>query len=203
MMNRLLLSVALLMIGYGASAQMHTGSFSAGWMMTTPLSDKEFVDEASPRGFRVNYVKFMDDHLAFGADVSYTTLDSYVPRRTYYYDGGAITTDVYNYMYYLTLGAQAQYYFLPDKRVNPFASVSSGIAFTQYKIFYNVYSNDASETSFFVRPEAGVAFLLNERKTLGLKTTFGYEMATNKSKDFDVKNFSALNFQIGVIFFLD
>jgi outer membrane protein len=134
---------------------------------------------------------------------SYNTLDDYVPRRTYDFPGGAITTDIYNYLYYFTIMGNAQYYFVQGEKFIPYASLGMGVAFSEYRIFYNVYEDTDSQTSFVVRPEIGTLFRVKEYASWGLKSSVSYDFAANKSDYFEVDNFSGISFQIGVVLFTD
>lgn len=200
---RYLLTLAVLFYALNASAQLAEGAFHVGWTTTKPLSDKNYVSGTTSRGLRFGYTKFINERFGFGGEGFFTSLDKYVPRQTYYYDGGAITTDLYNYLYYFTLGGHGQYYFRKSGLLIPFASLGAGVSYTQYKLFYNVYSDHDSRTAFYMRPEVGAMLRFKKYGSLGLKTTIGYEYTNNKSQSFDVKNFTAMNFQIGFVLLTD
>jgi hypothetical protein len=200
---RSILVFLFLLNAFMASAQLFDGVFHIGWNTTKPLSDKDFIEGTTSRGLRLGYTKYINNRFGVGLEGMYTTLDEYVPRQTYYYDGGAITTDIFNYLYYFTIGAQGQYYFLEAGKLQPYAAMGIGITFTEYKLFYNIYSDSDSRNSLYLRPELGVNYRFKEYGGWGLKSTIGYEYATNKSEYFDIRNFSAINFQFGVVFFTD
>src|SRR5688572_23930722 len=193
----------LLIIGLSASAQMNESSFHVGWNVLTPLSDKEFTSKTSTAGMRVGFSKFMNDRFGFGIEGSYNTLDDYVPLRIYELPGGAISTDVYNYLYYFTILANAQYYFMQGKKFIPYASLGMGIAFSEYRIFYNVYEDTDDQQSFVIRPEVGTLFRIKEYSRWGLKSSLSYDYSTNESDYFDVDNFSGISFQLGIVLFTE
>jgi outer membrane protein len=145
----------------------------------------------------------MNDRFGFGIEGGFNTLDDYVPRQTYEFPGGAITTDIYNYLYYFTLMGNAQYYFVQGKNFIPYASVAMGVAFSEYRIYYNVYSEGDTQTSFVVRPEIGTLFRVKEYASWGLKSSVSYDFAANKSDQFEVGNFSGINFLVGIVLFAD
>jgi hypothetical protein len=184
-------------------AQLYQSAFHVGWNTLKPLSDKEFTSKTSSAGARIGFSKFMNDRFGFGIEGSYNTLDDYVPRATYEFPGGAVTTDIYNYMYYFTVMGNAQYYFVQGKNFIPYASLGMGVAFTEYRIFYNVYEETDSQTSFVVRPEIGTLFRLKEHGSFGFKTSLSYDFAANKSDYFSIDNFSGLNLLFGIVLFAD
>lgn len=200
---RFLASIFFVLIGAGAFAQMNSSFLSVGWNTIKPLSDKDYTSKTSSAGMRISYSKLLNDRIGFGIEGGFNTLDDYVPRQTYEYPGGAITTDIYNYLYYYTLMANAQYYFVQGKNVIPYASLAMGAAFSEYRKYYNVYNDSDNKTSFVVRPEIGSLFRLKEYSSWGLKTAVSYDFASNKSDYFETDNFSGISFQVGVVLFMD
>jgi hypothetical protein len=195
--------IFLMWISFAASAQLYSGAFHVGLNILQPLSDKDYIDKTSAAGMRLGFSKFVNHKFGFGIEAAYSTLNDYIPRQTYVYDGGAFTTDFHTYLYYFTVMANAQYYFVQGKRFIPYASVGAGLAFNQYRIFYNVYEDMDDNTSFVIRPEVGTTFRFKEYSNFGLKGALSYDYAANESKYFGVKNFSAIGFQIGIVLFTD
>lgn len=182
-----------------AKGQEYNSAFHVGWNILVPFSDKDFTGSTSTAGIRAGYSKFLGERFGLGFEVGYSTLDDYVPLATYEFPGRAVTTDVYNYMYYFTLMANGQYYLSQGPRFITYTSLGMGVAFSQYKIFYNVYQEEDSNTGFVLRPEIGTLFKVKENSGFGLKAALGFEYATNKSDYFETKNFSGLNFQLGIV----
>jgi hypothetical protein len=202
-MVRSAILVIFILSSISTYAQYYSGAFHVGWNTLVPLSDKEYTGSTSSSGVRVGFSKFMNDRFGFGIEGSYNTLDDYTPRSTYEYPGGAITTDIYNYLYYFTVMANAQYFFVQGNKFIPYASLGMGVNFSEYRIFYNVYEDSDSQQAFVVRPEIGTLFRPKEYASWGLKSSLSYEYAANKSEYFDVGNFSGISFQIGVVLFTD
>jgi opacity protein-like surface antigen len=202
-MNRLFLFGFFLTVSLVSSAQLYESALHVGWNVTVPLSDKEFTSKTSPAGVRIGYTKFLNDRFGFGVEGSFTTLDDYTPLRTYEFPGGAISAEVYNYLYQFTVMANLQYYFIQGDRFIPYASLGMGMAFSEYHIYYNAFEDQDSQNGFAIRPELGTLFRMKEYARWGFKGSISYEYAANKSEHLEVDNFSGLNFQIGVVFFTD
>lgn len=198
-MIRVIVLFSLLVVSLAARGQQYDNAFHVGWSIFTPLSDKDFTGSTSTAGIRLGYTKFVNDRFGFGFEAGYATLDDYVPPTTYVHEGGAITTDVYNYLYYFTLMANGQYYFTPGKRFIPYTSLGLGVAFSEYKIFYNVYQDGDHKTGFVMRPELGTLFKVKEYGSFGLKAAVGFDYATNKSDYFETKNLSGFSIQLGIV----
>jgi hypothetical protein len=197
----ILFSLALLLI-LPVSAQIAESGFSMSWSVIKPTYT-EFVKSTSTRGMRIGYTKFFNERFGAGFDAGYSAIDDYVPRTTYESPGGAFTTDIYNYMYYYTGALVGQYYFKTSGLLIPYASLAAGATITEYRIYYNIYTDTDNRAGFLIRPEAGAYFRFKPYSTFGLKGSIGYEYATNKSDYFELKNFSNLNFQLGIMFFND
>lgn len=201
--NSTLVFFIFLIASVTTTAQSYQSAFHVGWNTLMPLSDKEFTNKTSSAGMRVGFTKFVSDHFGFGLEGSYNTLNDYVPLKTYGFPGGAITADVYNYLYYFTVTANAQYYFIQGGKFIPYAALGMGVAFNEYRIFYNVYEDADSQQGFVVRPEVGTLFRIREYASWGLKSSVSYDYATSKSEYLDVDEFSGLSFQIAVVLFTD
>lgn len=202
-MRSLILSILLILIVKVAQAQLYGGAFYIDWSTTKPLSDKDFNSQTNSSGLKLGYTKFQDDRFGWGVEALYTTLDDYRDRRTYVYDGGAITTDMYMYHYVFSLGLNAKYFIKPTEKLIPYVALGGGAFFSQYKLFYNVYVDEDSQIAFYTRPEAGVMYRFNTYKSFGLKASVNYDYAWNESEYFGIDNFSAINFQVGIVLFND
>lgn len=202
-MFRKYIFIAFLLCSATAKAQLYSSAFHAQWSILTPLSDKDYIASTSAAGMRIGFTKFINDKFGVGLEGGYSTLDDYTPRQTYTYPGGAFTTDFYNYLYYYTIMANGQYYFKQGERFIPYASLAMGVAFSEYRIFYNVYEEKDDRTGFVARPEVGVLFKVKEYSGWALKSSLSFDYAVNGSTKFNIGNLSGIGFQIGAVFFTD
>ncbi len=198
-MKKIISLFFLIAIASTAKGQEYDNAFHIGWNTLVPFSDKDFTGSTSTAGVRLGYTKFVNEKFGFGLEVGYSTLDDYVPLTTYENENGAVTTDIYNYLYYFTAMVNGQYYFSHGKRFIPYTSLGMGVALSEYKIFYNVFQESDHNTGFVIRPEIGTLFKVKEYTSFGLKAAIGFDYATNRSDYFETKNLSGFNFQIGVV----
>jgi hypothetical protein len=183
-----------------AQAQIAESGFHINWTIVKPTYT-DFVGKTSSRGVRLGFTRFINEHFGAGIEGGFNVLDDYVPRQTYYYPGGAITTDIFNYMYNYTLTVNGQYYFKKSGLFVPYAALHAGVIFTEYTLFYNAYSETESKAGIAMRPELGALYRFQTYGALGLKAAIGYEYAANKSESYGIDNFSGLNVQIGIVLF--
>jgi len=198
-MKKIPLLVILALYVMAVNAQPADGAFGFTLNVLKPTYT-DYVGQTSS-GFRVGYTRFNTEKFGWGFDVAYNTLNDYVPRQTYTYPGGAITTDIFNYMYYFTLMLNGQYYYRPTNRLIPYAALGAGLNATRYTLFYNVYQESDEKVGWAVRPEAGLIFRVKEYSAVGLKAALSWEYASNRSKAYNIDNFSALALQVGLVLF--
>ncbi|MBX2960870.1 MAG: hypothetical protein KF687_00060 [Cyclobacteriaceae bacterium] len=197
---RSIIFLTCFLLSASAVAQVAESGFHVTWSIMVPTY-KEYVGNTSTNNFRVGFTRFLNERFGFGIDGGYAVLDDYVPRQTYTYPGGAITTDMFNYMYYYTLTGSGKYFFIHDGLVVPYVALGAGASFTDYTIYYNAYTEVDEKFGFLIRPELGTYFRFEKYSALGLKASVTWDYTTNKSDHIDVKNFSGLGFQIGLVLF--
>ena len=198
---RFIVFIFFILLATSALAQMEGNVISIGWNTVKPLSNEDFVSKTSSSGLRVGFSKIVNERFGYGLEGGFNTLNDYVPRQTYEYPGGAITTDIYNYLNYYTLMASGQYYIVQTKNFIPYAGLAMGVAFTEYRQYYNVYNDSDAKTGFAIRPEIGTLIRINEDSRWGLKAAASYDYAANKSKYFETDNFAGISFQLGLVLF--
>lgn len=197
---RRLLVLLFTVVSFAASAQIYESGFHVTLNTLKTISDKDFIDRTSSAGIRLGYSKFLGERFGFGIEGGHSVLRGHDPYQTYYYDGGAISYESHRFVYYYTFMANGQYYFVQGKHFIPYASLGLGVAFSQYRLYYNVYQEEDKKTAFAVRPEVGTIFRIKEHAGWGLKAAVGYDYTTNKSDYFGTDNLSSLNVQFGFVF---
>jgi membrane associated rhomboid family serine protease len=200
MKKQIWIGLVFLMISVSLKAQIAESAFHMNWTILKPINSA-YIDNVSMQGIRIGYTKFLNERWGIGFEGGYSVLDDYVPRQTYDLSDGAITTDFFNYMYYITAVANVQYNFRTSGLLIPFASLGIGGAYTDYTVYYNVYSETDTGGSFVLRPKVGALYRFSTFSSLGLKAAIGYEYATNNSDRFETNNFSAMSFQVGIVLF--
>jgi outer membrane protein W len=191
----------LIMMAFGsASAQFYDKMFFVGWNVNSPLVNKDFAGKSSTHGARVGYRERVREKLAVGIDLTWATYDDYIPRQTYVSTGSAITTDYVNYANNYGALLTGDYYFFTDKKVMPYVGLGAGIAYNNYKVYYNVYSTGDNAFGFLARPQAGVWIKFSEQRNWGLNAGVHFDFSTARSKDMGYTNFMNAGFELGLVF---
>ncbi len=174
--------------------------FYANFDFNTPKSNTAWLGDATNNGLRVGYRAFIKERFSVGLDLGYASYDQYFPKRTFYREDGAITTDYFNYITAYTIAASGQYNFrLKSELFYPYVGLGLGAASLEYNQYYNVYTETDRSWGFLARPEAGVLVRLFKRRSVGLMGAVHYDYATNKSEINNYSNFSNIGVQFGIM----
>jgi hypothetical protein len=170
--------------------------------VSKPLTNTSWVNDGSARGLRVGFRSFINDKISAGLDLGMNSYDEYFPRQTVETSTGAITTDYFHYIYSFSAAISGQYNFTvgDGEKFVPYAGIGLGASNQEYVKYYNFYSENDKSWGFLARPEAGIRVRLSERRGLGVMAAIHYDYATNRMKNLDYKGFSALGFQVGLVF---
>jgi len=199
-MKKLTILLLFVIMASSASAQFYDKMFFIGWNVNSPLVNKEFAGRSSTRGARAGYRELISEKIAIGLDITWATYDDYIPRQTYVSPGGAITTDYTNYSNNYGALLTGDYYFFTEKKVMPYVGLGAGLAYNNYKAYYNVYQSGDNAFGFLARPQAGVWLKFNERKNWAFNAAVHFDFSTAKSKDFGYNNFMNAGFEFGLVF---
>jgi hypothetical protein len=176
--------------------------FFLSWDNNSPLSNKDYVGDASSLGTKLGFRKRLNsiDRFWAGADFGWAVYKQYYPYATYTSGTQSVSTDLYDYTYSYNLGASIDYLILPaEKMIVPYGGITIGAAYQKYAQYYNVYGADGSSWGLLIRPEAGVLIGFKENSSWRVKAAFHYDYSSNTSSDFGYKNFSSMGFQVGIV----
>lgn len=199
-MKKLILISLLALSSEVASAQFYDKMFFASWSVNQPLTNRDFIGRSSTRGVRLGYREMMNDHFAFGFDLSWSTYDDYTPRQTYYRPNSTLTTDFTNYSNNYGALLTGDYYFFTERRVMPYAGLGAGVGYNSYKVYYNVYNDGKNAFGLLLRPQAGVWVKVDDRKNWAFNVGVHFDFSTAKGTDFGYKNFMNAGLELGLVF---
>ena len=167
-----------------------------------PLSNSEWISSTSTKGLRAGYRVFLNEKFSAGLDISWATFDEYLPTQTIENGNGAITTDYFKYLYSYSAAASGQYNFRigESETFFPYVGLGVGAMRNEYVLYYNIYKDTEQSWGFLARPETGLLVKFGRRRSVGAMAAIHYDFATNQSEKFQYDRFSALGFQVGLIF---
>lgn len=175
--------------------------FALSYDVNIPLVNTGYVGNTSTRGFQFGFRQKINEKVFVGLDLNDATYSTHIPRQTYTTDGGALTTDFYNYVYSYGAAVAGEYYFDTEKKIMPFVGIGVGATYNEYTQYYNLFTNTDKKWGLLLRPQAGAIFKLGKFESWGLITAVHLDYSTAKSKDFGYDNFMNLGFRVGLVFF--
>lgn len=195
----IILGMLVVGISQPASAQYFDKTYSIMLDMNKPVSNTNYVDNLSARGFRFGYREMISDKFFGGLDINSTSFNRHIPRRTYSTGTNTITTDLFNYTY--NYGATLSFDYLPttEKKFMPYVSLGVGASYIRFKQFYNVFSNQSDSWGVLVRPEVGMRYRVKATSSWALQAALHYDYSSAKSKDLDLGAFQTVGLSVGVI----
>jgi hypothetical protein len=194
-----LLFFGLILLESQASGQYFDKMFFVGWTVNTPLTNHKFAGNTSLRGARLGYRELINPKLSMGVDLTMATYDQYIPRQTYYSPGSAFTTDFTHIVNTWGATLSGEYLFFEERRVMPYAGLGVGVAYNNYKKFYNVFSNVDNVFGVLVRPRVGTWIKFSEKGSWGLNVSLHMEYSSTKSEEMGYKYFLNPGFEIGLV----
>jgi hypothetical protein len=196
-------TMTIMAIAIGAVAQTghHTEVFNqmadVAWDVNFPINNK-FVSKTSFEGFKFELRRMIKSGISAGFEVGWNTYYQYVPRQTYQIQDGAVTTDLYTYIYTLPLALNVHHYFNINKMVTTYAGLALGATYSQQKIYYNTYVSQDENWGFLVRPELGA--IIKFQEGMGLLVGARYSYSTNSQKTFQINGLQSFGLQLGLVF---
>ncbi|GAB1444833.1 MAG: hypothetical protein KF860_13110 [Cyclobacteriaceae bacterium] len=188
---------------FGIVNQMHAQYFdktySVALDINVPVTNIDYVNKVSARGFKLGYREMINEKLFGGVDFTNSTYTRYIPRQTYTNSTNATTTDLFNYAYSYGLTLSFDYFFKTEQKFMPYAGLGVGASFMNYRQFFNAYSNQDENWGVLVRPQGGFLYKLKEDSRWAFLAGIHYDYSSAKSKDFGLDAFNNIGVQVGVI----
>ncbi|MFZ1808646.1 MAG: hypothetical protein WAU36_15545 [Cyclobacteriaceae bacterium] len=191
----------IILLGWMSSlkAQYFDKTYAVALDVNVPLSNTDYVNQVSARGFKLGYREMINEKFFGGVDFTNSTYTKHIPRQTYNNGANAITTDLFNYAYSYGLTLSFDYFFNTEKKLMPYAGLGVGASYMSYQQFFNVYSNKNESWGVLVRPQGGFLYKLKEDARWAFLGGIHYDYSSAKSKDFDLGAFNNVGVQVGII----
>lgn len=166
----------------------------------TPLGDlKDLTDKTSLRGADITILYGINEKLSIGLNGGFQDFYQKFPRGMYKLeDGSDISAVVTNSIQTIPLLATARYNFMPQGRIQPYASVGAGGAAVLHKQYLGEYPNETNKFSFAARPAIGVYIPFRKQGEVGVNVGINYNYIAYKESG--VSNLSYLGFTVGIGF---
>ena len=203
-MKRVVL-IILMAICFKASSQNPSGNitildrdmFIINWEIAFPTNG-DYLSETSFSNGRLEYRHLVNRKFAYGFSLGWYSFDQQVDQQLYESEDGsaAVFTDLIRQVYQVPLSANGYYYFSDSETLRPYIGLGLGANYSQQEAFFNIFVVEDDNWGFYVRPEIGTQYLLNNGFGLIAYVSFNY--ATNSSDFFEVDSLSHVGIGLGV-----
>ena len=200
-MKKIKIVIIILLAGViNTSAQRGELRMTASIAGATPSGDfKDVVDKTSLRGADVNILYGINDKFSAGLNIGFQDFYQKFPRSVYKLsDGSDISAVLTNSIQTLPILATAKYSFLPQARVQPYATAGVGGAIVLSKQYIGEYPNETNKFSFAAKPGVGVYIPFRKQGEVGVNLGVNYNYIAYKQDD--ISNLSYIGFTIGIGF---
>ncbi len=163
-----------------------SGLLNLKYIMGFPSSDfNDFIGEKSYRGVNIEYRRFLNDNISVGGYTGWNGFYEKTDRSTYYFDNGAISGVLYNYLYVLPLYANFHYYPFPGDIVQPFAGLAFGALYVNKESQMGILSVFEDSWHFGLAPEIGFFIPFGLNANSGVITSGRFNHAFYKEGNMD------------------
>ncbi len=162
------------------------------YSMATPSGDfASFINDMSFRGLSVEGRHFLlDNKISVGLSYAWNGFYNDAGRLTYEFDGGAITSNMYKYLYTTSLDVSFHYYVLDkDSKIQLYVGILLGPHYNKRKLQVGSYAITDESWNFGVAPEVGVFVPFGKDAEWGFNASAKYNTMI-----YERTNFSSLNF---------
>ncbi|MEJ0104172.1 MAG: outer membrane beta-barrel protein [Bacteroidota bacterium] len=163
-----------------------------------PTINNHFVSNFSARGASVGYSTFVMDNLAIGGEFGWNNYYKYSAKQTYQFKDGAVTTDMYKYIFTVPVTATVTKYFKTGKKVYPYGKLGLGAQYSEQNLYYNIYQTTHNDWGFVAVPEVGANIKFDRMRQWCFNAGAQYKYATNKATEYNIKNLQSFNFSLGI-----
>lgn len=175
------------------------------YTMSFPLSQRDYISKPSVSGFGFGFGKMFETDFSLSLELNWNRYYQHEDRNTYYFEGGAVTTELHKYRYQVPMVLSLGYTFLQDWNaiVKPYVGMGIGLNYLANKIYFSSYQRKEHSTGFLMQPKIGAALRLDDDGDFNFFIESTYNYATNHSSELDFKHYSAINVSIGTYLIIE
>ena len=179
---RTILLLAVMVAGFSQNAgaqAINKVKFNIDWQFNATCGNNH-VDNASGWGLNFEAGYKIAGKWYVGAFMNYHTNNEYIPRKTYYGENSALTTDKINSTFQLPLGVAGRYYFT-EGVFSPYLGVKLGANYMYNEEVLNTVTYYDTNWGFHVSPEIGVDINPFKNQRFGFHVAAYYNYSTNEN----------------------
>lgn len=202
----IILSIFILLGSYDSYSQKKGQMvMEFNYDLSSPIGQfKDFISNLGYRGFEFEMKYMLNDHIAVGGNLTWYGFNEEFPRGTYYFDGGALTAQVWNYTTVFPIRAVFTYYFLPEGDINPYAGLMTGAYFVDKETDIGYHNIRDKSWHFGLTPKVGCYFPMGGFTEWGFNVNVKYNYIFYNKTGLDNKswdNIMFFDYSLGIMVF--
>jgi outer membrane protein len=150
----------------------------------------DYINQASFRGFTMDYRKLAQPNIGIGFDLSWNAFYEKMPYDTYTKGTVSLSGKQYRYSNHFPMLLAADYFLKPDQELNPFVGLGIGTMYTLRNTDMNLYTLEQDAWQFSLRPELGI--IIEPTPGVGFMLCGKYYYGF-KGGDLDAQGFFTIN----------
>ena len=177
---------------YNAPTWLWTMDYS----MAFPSGDfSTFLDAPSFRGWHIEVRHFLlDNKISVGTGFSWNGFYKDFGRNTIEVEGGAITSNMFRYLYTTSLDFNAHYYIFDSEAfIQPYVGVQFGPHYFKRQSQIGSYYVEDISWNFTVAPQIGVYIPFGEDSEWGFHSSAQYNYAIYNRANFEGLSYLSVN----------
>jgi outer membrane protein W len=152
-----------------------SGYLAATYNTAIPLGNsKDFISNASFRGFGVDGGYYVTKNLSVGLSFSWNGFYEDFPYQTYEVGTISITGLMWRYTNLFPLLATVKYYVPTGIEFQPYFGLGVGTVITNTTTDFGIYSNTYRAWTFGLTPEVGFLYWFNSQTGIKLDATYNW-----------------------------
>jgi outer membrane protein W len=166
--SKIILGMSLI-VTLNGNAQVVDYYSTVNYAFGLPLGEtRDFISNASFRGFSFEFGRFFTGELSFGFLFAWNVFHESLPRDTYELEDMTFTGNLYRYINAFPLLAVARYHFSPDSRFRPYLGLASGAYVVNKVSDFGLHRFEHKNWHFGLAPEAGLIIGIGDEAHVNL-----------------------------------
>lgn len=170
------------------------------WVIGLPMGkiNENFISETSYRGVNFEYRYFFEAPISVGGGFTWQGFYEKKERGTYEFEGGAITSTKFNYLYNYPWYVNAHFYPLNSGIFYPYIGINTAMVNVEKSFLLGTFEFSDKSWHFGLMPEVGAIIRFSPESSVALNFKAKYAHIFYDMGDY--KSINHLNFHLGFSF---
>ena len=193
-MKKVILTLAALFYFCFVSVLHAQNSFTIAYSVGIPTKDVgDFIGNTSFRGAIIDFQSLVKPNIGIGISVGMNTFYSEKDYGTYTVDNIAISGKQWRYSNHVPILLNANYYFKPDQKSNPYVGLGLGAMYSRRNTDMNIYTIQEQAWNFTIQPAVGFLIKTAKMSTLNISARYNFGLQSGNELKGD-QSYLSLNF---------